>query len=192
MRCFRIALISGSSSQLLSLRTSPARSQRPALAVSGEVPALPVPSGSATRLRWPKPCRGKPAEGRQFPASGPGIASAAPSASRSANNAPTRPRDGLCEMSLRASPAASQKPATAVCGRGEAIPYLLSGDRFGLLGRLPAAAAGPCNGVIAYSPSYRSCHSGFIALTSSHFFCLEPPLICFSRAMASRTSPYTS
>ena len=39
-----------------------------------------------------------------------------------------------------------------------------------------------------YSSSYRSLHSGFIVLTRSSFFCREPPLICFSLAIAEPTS----
>lgn len=40
--------------------------------------------------------------------------------------------------------------------------------------------------------SYKSFHSGFLLLIKSIFLCLEPPLICFSRAMASSMVAYSS
>jgi hypothetical protein len=44
----------------------------------------------------------------------------------------------------------------------------------------------------SHSSSYKSRHSLFNRLTRSIFFCREPALICFSRAIASRTSLNTS
>ena len=49
-----------------------------------------------------------------------------------------------------------------------------------------------CCGMRAQSSSQRSLHSEFTLATRSSFFFLEPPLICFSREMAARTSSVIS